>query len=61
MQSLICRVEKIFDCVISQLVRLHPVVLMCLLMTVPPIAILVGVCVSTTAVMLPISLLFGWI
>ena len=59
MPSLICRSEKIFDRVISKVVRNHPNILMFLSMTVLPLAVLVGVGVITTVIMLPISLLFG--
>ena len=59
MPSLFCRIEKIFDSVISKVVRNHPNMLMFLSMTVLPLAVLVAVGVSTTVIMLPFSLLFG--
>ena len=59
MPSLICRSEKIFDRVISKVVRNHPNIFMFLSMTVLPLAVLVGVGVITTVIILPISLLFG--
>lgn len=61
MHSLICRSEKVFDKTVNQLARNHPYILMIVLGIVMPLMTLIAVAVSSTAIMLPISLLLGWI
>ena len=61
MHSLICRSEKVFDKSINYLSKIHPYILMFLLITVMPLDVLVCIGVITIGIMLPISLLFGWI
>ena len=61
MHSIIYEYEKFFDNIIHQLMKKSPPLFIFLLMIVMPLMILLAVGVSATAIMLPISLLLGWI